>query len=341
MPVNLALEDLEQADFETWEELELPETHFEWALVEDIQPEQRARQLEDVARDLWSVAVLWTRAKGPVCDFQIRGYGSEDTILFEDGKRCNLSGERSRYDDGETRERAPIDEAIRGMIGDERAAWLQLDRVKDTLIDRLNGDREKLFEHLERVNRAAPETIENAHGILDRALQFQQRAFDNLVSQEDHTLEIRLHAITEHNRTQRVESFFKFVKDVGDSAVGALPTIQSTLEGVVTGARTLPRFRVAQDALRYLKISLEPERLAMCFHGMPSEKRKAADEVMTTLKRLSKTEDENTALAGCGPLVDKLFKTRIFREVATRQEQFAAEFIMGKLATERIILDDY
>jgi hypothetical protein len=51
----------------------------------------------------------------------LRGYGSDDEILFEDGKRCNLSGEHSRYDDSE-RERPPVDEAMRAMISAERSA---------------------------------------------------------------------------------------------------------------------------------------------------------------------------------------------------------------------------
>ncbi|PRP96096.1 hypothetical protein [Enhygromyxa salina] len=98
VPVNLTLEDLEVLDFEEWEDLELPETNFDWSVPVDEHPDARERRLADNARELWAVAVLWSRAKGPVCDFQLRGYGSDDEILFEDGKRCNLSGEQSRYD---------------------------------------------------------------------------------------------------------------------------------------------------------------------------------------------------------------------------------------------------
>ena len=73
------------------------------------------------------------------------GYGGADEILFEDGKRCNLSGEQSRYDDASSEgERPTVSDAVRQMINDERAAWMQMDRVKDGLINRLTDDREKL-----------------------------------------------------------------------------------------------------------------------------------------------------------------------------------------------------
>src|SRR5690606_12137186 len=75
VPVNLALEDLEALEFEDWEELELDETHFEWSTPIEETRDEREHRLADAARELWAVAMTWTRAKGPVCDFQLRGYG--------------------------------------------------------------------------------------------------------------------------------------------------------------------------------------------------------------------------------------------------------------------------
>ena len=205
VPVNLALEDLETLDFEDWEDLELPETHFEWAVPLDEGPDDRQRRHAEAARELWAVAVLWTRAKGPVCDFQLRGYVGDEAIAFEDGKRCNLSGEQSRYDDNE-RERRPVDDAVRAMISDERAAWLQMDRVKDGLINRLTDDREKLFTHLDRTTAAAPELIGHARDVLERAIDFQQKHFEEYMSRAGGRRELEARAFAEYQKSKRFDT---------------------------------------------------------------------------------------------------------------------------------------
>ena len=80
VPVNLALEELELLDFEEWEDLELPETHFDWDVPVPEDAGAQAKRIANVANELWAVAGVRTRAKGPVCDFQLRGYGSDDHI---------------------------------------------------------------------------------------------------------------------------------------------------------------------------------------------------------------------------------------------------------------------
>ena len=55
VPVNLALEDLEVLDFDEWEDLELPETNFDWSVPVDESPDTRDRRLADNAREVWVV----------------------------------------------------------------------------------------------------------------------------------------------------------------------------------------------------------------------------------------------------------------------------------------------
>jgi hypothetical protein len=341
VPVNLALEDLEALDFEEWEDLELPETHYEWAVPTSEAPDERERRLAETARELWAVAVHWTRAKGPVCDFQLRGYGGDENILFEDGKRCNLSGEQSRYDDSE-RERPPADEAMRAMIIDERAAWLQLDRVKDGLVGRLTEDREKLFGHLDRTTRAAPELIGHARDVLERAIEFQQRHFEEYMSRAGGKRELEARAFAEYQKTKRMDAALAAVKDMGASAIVALPALGKLIERV-TGrpAQSLPNFKCAQQAMAYLYLSLEPERLAPCVMGEGEEKLAMATKMIALIDHYSRTADERTMLAKAEPLIRNVLSRQSFRAVASEEEIIAVQYVMGRAALFRVMEDQH
>jgi hypothetical protein len=341
VPVNLALEDLEALDFEEWEDLELPETHYEWAVPTSETPDQRERRLAETSRELWAVAVHWTRAKGPVCDFQLRGYGGDENILFEDGKRCNLSGEQSRYDDSE-RERPPADEAMRAMIIDERAAWLQLDRVKDGLVGRLTEDREKLFGHLDRTTRAAPELIGHARDVLERAIEFQQRHFEEYMSRAGGKRELEARAFAEYQKTKRMDAALAMVKDMGASAMVALPALGKLIERVTgRSAQSLPNFKCAQQAMAYLYLSLEPERLAPCVMGEGEEKLAMATKIIALIDHYSRTADERTMLANAEPLIRNVLSRQTFRAVASEEEFIAVQYVMGRAAMYRAMEDHH
>jgi hypothetical protein len=340
VPVNLALEDLEALDFEEWEDLELPETHFEWAVPTSEGPDGRQRRLAETARELWAVAVHWTRAKGPVCDFQLRGYGGDENILFEDGKRCNLSGEQSRYDDGD-RERPPVDEAVRAMIIDERAAWLQMDRVKDGMVSRLTDDRDKLFGYLERATRSAPDMIDRARDVLERAIDFQQRKFDEHMNRAGGKRELEARAFAEYQKTKRMDAALGVLKDAGAAAGMALPLI-GTLIQQVTGksVQSLPSFKCAQQAMAYLYLSLDPERLATCVVAEGEDARGMAAEVIRLIDRYSRMQDESSMLAESETLIRNVFSRQSFRAIASVEEIIAVQYVIGRAAMYRVGAED-
>lgn len=337
VPVNLALEDIEGLEFEDWEELELDETHFDWFVPVDETPDDRERRLAEAARELWAIAIAWTRAKGPVVDFQLRGYGRDDEIVFEDGKRCNLSGEHSRYDDT-GHERPTLDDTMRAMIGDERGAWHQMDKVKDTHIGRLTNEREQLFGHLEKTIGAAPRLIEDARGILERAIEFQQRHFDDYVARAGGQRELEARAFAELQKTKRFQGFFEALKDGGRALVAALPTAVELLEHFTNrDAPTLPKFRYAQQALAYLHLSLEAERIAVCFAGDTDAARlHKAQAALKLMQAASKIDDEVQALVHAGPLIEYLFRTQIFQQVATAEERIAGRYVLARAAMFRL-----
>ncbi len=341
VPVNLALEDLEALDFDEWEELEMPETHFEWATLDSEAPDDHQRRLADQARELWAVAILWTRAKGPVCDFQLRGYANGEDILFEDGKRCNLSGEYSRYDDNE-RERPPVDEAMRAMISDERSAWHQMDRVKDGLIGQLNDDRERLFAHLDRTTSAAPELIENARDVLERAISFQQHHFEDYMSRAGGRRELEAKAFTEYQKTKRSNMAFAFLRDAGMALAATLPLVQGLLEGMTGRAsQVIPKFEKAQQALAYLHLSVIPEQLAQCFSGTAEERLERAKSIIATFDVLSQRPDESAMLIEAQPLIRSLLSTLQFQQAVSPDQVLVAQYVIGRAAMFRMGQDVY
>ena len=341
VPVNLALEDLERLDFDEWEELEMDETHFEWSVPLDESPDTCERRHADMARDLWAVAVLWTRAKGPVCDFQLRGYGSDEEILFEDGKRCNLSGEQSRYDDSSERERAPIDEALRGLISDERAAWLQMDRVKDGLVSRLVDDREKLFGHLDHTTAAAPELIGHARDVLERAIDFQQRHFEDYMSRASGRRELEANAFAEYQKSVRTKQAFAFLKDAGAALAAAAPMIKQMVEGMTgRSAQTVPDFQNAQQAMAYLHLTMQPEQLEPCFSGTDQERRDKALKMIAWFDHNSRMKNEREMLTQAEKLLREVLARPKFQEAADPEQVIAAKFVLGRAAIFRILLDE-
>lgn len=337
VPVNLALEEIEELEFEEWEELELDETHFDWFVPVGESPDDRERRVAEAARELWAVAMAWTRAKGPVVDYQLRGYGRDDEILFEDGKRCNLSGEHSRYDDS-GHERPTVDDTMRAMISDERGSWHQMDKVKDSHISRLTSEREQLFGHLDKTVGAAPRLIEDARGILERAIDFQQRHFEDYVARAGGQRELEARAFAELQKTKRLQSFVDALKDGGRAILAALPTAVELFEQFTNrDAPTLPKFRYAQQALAYLHLSLDADRLAVCFSGETDEVRlRKAQTALDLMQVASMIDEEVQALVQAGPLIEYLFRTDVFQQVATAEERIAGRYILARAAMFRL-----
>ena len=339
VPINLALEELENAPFDEWEDLELSESHLDWMTVDHESLVAQERRYDDTARDLWAVAVMWTRAKGPVCDFQLRGYGRQSEILFEDGKRCNLSGERTRYEDDPV-ERSGIDENVRKLMSDERSSWRHIDQVKDGLINKLTDERGRLFDNVERASSAAPAIISNVHRLLDRAIEFHHQSMHEYVSRAGGERELEARAFAELQKSRRMEAVVGFLKDAAQyGASAALPFIQIMREQGVAVA-SLPNFQLAQQAIGYLALTVDEAQLHACLSGTPEELRDAVAMLLKLLDRLSRSQDELRALMDFEPSLRSVFASAAFRQVASPEQRIAVNFIIGRVALFRMQMND-
>src|SRR5690606_3495759 len=74
-------------DWESLEQLELPQTHFPWKFDKKAAAGARLRHIQEQIAKLWRIAGEWTRAHGPRCDFLLVGYDRNGEVLFESGKQ--------------------------------------------------------------------------------------------------------------------------------------------------------------------------------------------------------------------------------------------------------------
>lgn len=340
VPLTVALEDLDNASFEEWEDLEINETHFDWEQSTDGESfAERERRFTDIARDMWAAAVGWTRAKGPVCDFQLRGYGLHDEILFEDGKRCNLSGERSRYeDDPGERPGGAVDETLRRFLQEERAAWRSIEQVKDGLINKLADERSRLFDGMERASAAAPSVISNVHHLLDRAIDFHQRSVDEYISRAGGERALEAQAFVELQKTRRAESAFAFLRDgLGAVAAAVVPVI-TILREQGAAFTSVPDFKCAQHALAFLALTLTPRQYAEPYFVDNSyeEAMRIGESVIADFDSMSRERDEGLMLRQNAEILRQLLTGSTFRQVSTPEQKIAANFILGRLALYRM-----
>ena len=257
------------------------------------------------------------------------------------GKRCNLSGEQSRYDDASSeRERPTVSDAVRQMINDERAAWMQMDRVKDGLINRLTDDREKLFKHLDRTTTAAPELIENARDVLERAINFQQSHFADYMSRATGQRQLEAEAFKEYQRTKRADRAFVLVRDLGSSAFAAIPTIRAAVMDITGNVgQALPKFGCAQQAMAYLHLTVQIEQLVQCFTGTQAERLQTAQEVSAMFDACSRIPDERAMLKQAEHIVKDLLATPVFAGVATPEQHVVAQYVIGRAALLRVVYE--
>jgi hypothetical protein len=338
VPINLALEDLENAPFEEWEEYEIRETHYDWATMPGEGYPERDSRIDEAARAMWAAAVTWTRAKGPVCDFQLRGYGSQGEILFEDGKRCNLSGERSRYEDDPVERVGAVDETVRRLMSDERSSWRHLDQVKDGLITRMADERGRLFDNLERASSAAPAIIGNIHRLLDRAIEFQKESVEKYIDKESGTRELEAKAFAELQKSRRMEAAVAMLKDAAVASTNVLLPFFQVLRDQAGARYSTPDYRIAQQAIAYLALTVHEEQLIQVIDAPDEdEQRKVAHFLIALLEALSRVLDEALVVAKLEPHLRECFTTPRFRAVATPEQLIAVNFIVGRVALHRFM----
>ena len=202
--------------------------------------------------------------------------------------------------------------------------------------------REKLFGHLDRTTRAAPELIGHARDVLERAIEFQQRHFEEYMSRAGGKRELEARAFAEYQKTKRMDAALAAAKDMGASAMVALPLLGKLIERVTgRSAQSLPSFKCAQQAMAYLYLSLDPERLAPAVMGEGEEKLAMATKVIALLDHYSRTADERAMLDSAEPLIRNVLSRQPFRAIASEEEIIAVQYVMGRAALFRVMEDQH
>ncbi|PRQ02044.1 hypothetical protein [Enhygromyxa salina] len=332
VPDHVNVDDLH--DDRDWDHLELPETHFEWCSEDAEFPATRRKKIEETVGDLWTIAVNWTRSRGDWCDFQLVGFGINDELLFEDGRRCRLSEDE---DDGDSS--SPPSDGPRswGRDARESAGWLDLQREHAKslreIIDYTKSDRDNA------VGRAN-ETLENNHRLwaqannaVREAIDYQREQVARSQDQQSGRIELKARALAEMEKTRRAAQMFGFLKYGLDSAIAnVLPFADRLVE--VLGNRNItvfPEFKCAQQAMAYLVLTLTVTQLDLLMKG----DRKAAGAVLAVLDQAASIKSEQEALVQIVRLV-RLLRSDLFRDVANPEQQLAARYIIGRLAMYRM-----
>jgi hypothetical protein len=345
--------ELENASSTDWDACELPDSNLVWAVESGERPDARRRRLKHIATQLWTVAQHWARDRGPVIDFQLRGYGDDGGILFEVGKRykngngngngngharrsrdedeteLDVDDERERERDRERdREREFVRRREDRLLGD----FDQLHRTYAELLTRLARERNEAMTTTQETTRVTPNLLTSAGEILKDAIEYQRTQVTNLLDQASGRRELDAIEIRERYRTQRQDQSYLFVRDIFTTVVGVGVPLALQLSQIWTSrtGHALPEFKVAQQAMAYLGLTLNAHQLRMLFSSDES-----SNSFLDTLGEAAQRQDEREAIMHLVGL-EKLFRSRLWADVVTPEQQIAARFILGRAAIYRI-----
>ncbi len=336
---EIDIAELEQAPLSAWDSRELPESNLVWTVELDETPESRTRRLEKLARHFWNLAVEWTREHGPVCDFQLRGFGDDQGIVFEVGKRCHLGrtrgtgAERVESDD----EPVVVDERERDREFKRREDRLlgdfdQVHRTYGDLLGRLARERNEAVSTTQETTRITPTLLSSAGEILKDAIAYQREHVANLLDQASGRRELEALEFQERHRSYRRDQALAFARDAIHAVVGAAGPLAVQLSEIWTSrmSHAVPEFRCAQQAIAYLNLTLTETQLRTLFSAP-----EAIRSFNETLAEAAQVGDEREAI-GLLRGLEKLFRCRAWAEVATPEQQIAARFIVGRAAVFRM-----
>ncbi|MFV8755749.1 hypothetical protein ACNOYE_34795 [Nannocystaceae bacterium ST9] len=332
--------ELERAPMSEWDAYELAEGNLLWITEPNERAEERRRRLKTLAAHFWGLSVGWTESHGPVCDFQLRGYGDDNAILFEVGKRCHLGRKpAAAADEGETDdETLPVDERERDreflrrredrLIGD----FDQVHRTYAELLGRLAKERNDAVSTTQDVSRLAPTLLSSTGEILKDAIAYQREHVTNLLDQASGRRELEILEFQERHRSFRQGQTLTFASEVLHAVVGSLGPLAVQLSEIWTSraSHAIPEFKIAQQAMAYLLLTLSETQLRSLFSVTESIR-----SFNQTLSEAARMADEREALEHL-PGLDKLLRCKAWSDVATPEQQIAGRFIVGRAAVYRM-----
>jgi hypothetical protein len=342
---------LENASMADWDGHELPEANLTWFVEQGEAAADRRRRVKKLARHFWTVATTWAHHHGPIIDAQLRGYNEEGGIVFEVGKRCNVSDEgkprRGPADDTEDDdEDEPRVANSNEYLGDfspdrERARILEreLGRQHRTLLGEIEQLHRSYGELLQRAvtntqetTRITPALLNSAGDILKDAIAYQREQVTNIIDQASGRHDLEVEEMRERYRTERHTTKFVFARDALLALVGAGFPMAVELSKIWTSRmeHAVPEFKTAQQAMAYLGLTLNEVQLRTLF---------STDEsIGSFVERLgvaAQMQDEREAIAHLVGL-EKLFRHKKWLDVATPEQQIASRFILGRAAVYRM-----
>jgi len=332
--------ELENAPMSDWESHELADSNLIWVLEPDERAEDRRHRLKRLANHLWGLAVHWTERNGPVCDFQLRGYGDDDEILFEVGKRCHLgrrfvttpttepeSDDEPAFD-GRELEREFMRRREDRLVGD----FDQVHRTYADLLARLAKERDEAVSTTQETSRITPTLLSSTGEILKDAIAYQREHVTRLLDQASGRRELEIAEIRERHRSYRQTQSLTFAGEAIRSVVGSLGPLAIQLSEIWTSraSHAIPEFRMAQQGMAYLLLTLNESQLQSLWSS-----REAIRSFTQTLGEASRIADEREAINHLKGL-DKLFRCKLWSDVTTPEQQIAGRFIVGRAAVYRM-----
>lgn len=343
VPITADFESLESASDNAWEALELNDTHFNWLRTEGESPSERQGRLEGAASRLWNFSRRFARALDQRCDFQLRGYGNDDEVLFESGARFNPNTNPVRSEgDGEDRSASPHTPPPGPTAGAVPPAWSRtsleeeerrIHGLKDELIKRLTEERNRTDEDFRNLSQQSPTLITHAGEILKEAIGYQARVVEELVSQRTGDVEVRVRAFAEEQETRREALRLEWRRYAMDTVLGNLVPLASTVFDAWANRPTnnIAQFEFAQQAIAYLGMTLNESQLSTLFNGSHA----AIQNFGEILQYSASQAEEREAIHALKGL-EVLFRSQRFRDVADPEQQLAARFILARAALYRV-----
>ena len=184
----------------------------------------------------------------------------------------------------------------------------------------------------QETTRVTPNLLTSAGEILKDAIEYQRTQVTHLLDQASGRRELDAIEIRERYRTQRQDQSYLFVRDIFTTVVGVGVPLALQLSQIWTSrtAHALPEFKVAQQAMAYLGLTLNAHQLRTLFSSDES-----SDSFLDTLGEAAQRQDEREAIMHLVGL-EKLFRSRLWADVVTPEQQIAARFILGRAAIYRI-----
>ncbi len=333
---DVDLAALENAPLSEWEAHEYPEACATWIVAANETAEQRRARLRKIADRFWQLAVEWTRANGPICDLQLRGYAADSEQLFESGKRCNLPRDPDPAEPrAASEELAAIEREREREFERRREARLmgdvhQIHHTYGDLLGSLKAERDEAVRTVLDVTRTLPSLFGSATDSVRDVLSFQREHTRETVANASGTREFEVRAFAERQQSYRNDRFLEFMWNAFQSGVGSLgPLVAQVVQAVSNKtSHGIPEFQIAQQAIAYLHLTLMPGQLAQLFP-------QSSTEFMDILLSAAAKSDEAEALFALKGM-EGIFRSPGWAAVAMPDQQIAARFIVGRAAMLRI-----